>query len=68
VQISLCMKMFPCFVLQHANEDVERMILGNKCDIEDKRQVSRERGTVVSIVFLCNPRVLTLIKHHWWGC
>ena len=36
------------FVFQHANEDVERMILGNKCDIEDKRQVSRERGTIVS--------------------
>ena len=33
---------------QHANEDVEKMILGNKCDMEDKRQVSRERGEVVS--------------------
>ena len=22
---------------EHANEDVERMILGNKCDMEDKR-------------------------------
>ncbi|XP_064624276.1 ras-related protein Rab-10-like isoform X3 [Lineus longissimus] len=33
---------------EHANEDVERMILGNKCDIEDKRQVSRERGTVIA--------------------
>ena len=29
---------------EHANEDVERMILGNKCDMEDKRVVSKERG------------------------
>ena len=26
---------------EHANEDVERMILGNKCDMEDKRVVSK---------------------------
>ena len=35
--------------LQHANEDVEKMILGNKCDMEDKRQVSRERGEAVCV-------------------
>lgn len=29
---------------EHANEDVEKMILGNKCDMEDKRQVPKERG------------------------
>jgi len=29
---------------EHANEDVERMILGNKCDMTDKRVVSKERG------------------------
>jgi len=29
---------------EHANEDVERMILGNKADMEDKRVVSKERG------------------------
>jgi len=29
---------------EHANEDVERMILGNKCDMEDKRVVSKEKG------------------------
>ena len=34
--------------MQHANEDVEKMILGNKCDMEDKRMVSRERGDAVS--------------------
>lgn len=36
--------------LQHANEDVEKMILGNKCDMEEKRVVSKERGEAVSIV------------------
>lgn len=30
--------------MQHANEDVEKMILGNKCDMEDKRVVSKTRG------------------------
>jgi len=32
------------------------MILGNKCDMEDKRQVSRERGEAVSaclLFFVC---------------
>ncbi|XP_036295658.1 ras-related protein Rab-8B isoform X2 [Pipistrellus kuhlii] len=29
---------------EHASLDVERMILGNKCDMNDKRQVSKERG------------------------
>ncbi len=33
---------------QHANEDVEKMILGNKCDIDGKRAVSKERGEAVS--------------------
>ncbi|KAG9352170.1 hypothetical protein JZ751_020583 [Albula glossodonta] len=29
---------------EHASSDVERMILGNKCDMNDKRQVYKERG------------------------
>ena len=33
---------------EHANEDVERMILGNKCDMEDKRVVSKERGDAIA--------------------
>lgn len=33
---------------QHANEDVERMLLGNKCDMEDKRVVPRAKGEQVS--------------------
>lgn len=37
---------FPC-QFQHANEDVEKMILGNKCDMDDRRIVSKERGEQV---------------------
>mmetsp|Transcript_11673 Transcript_11673/g.29973 ORF Transcript_11673/g.29973 Transcript_11673/m.29973 type:complete len:212 (+) Transcript_11673:82-717(+) len=29
---------------QHASADVEKMILGNKCDMEDKRRISTEQG------------------------
>lgn len=35
-------------LLQHASADVERMILGNKCDVNDKRQVSKDRGEKVA--------------------
>lgn len=34
---------------EHASSDVERMILGNKCDMNDKRQVSKERGERLAI-------------------
>lgn len=33
---------------QHASSDVEKMILGNKCDMSDRRQVSKDRGEKVS--------------------
>ena len=36
------------YLTQHANEDVEKMILGNKCDMDDKRQVPTARGETVS--------------------
>jgi len=29
---------------QHASADVEKMILGNKCDMEDKRKISTAQG------------------------
>ncbi|XP_010864200.1 ras-related protein Rab-8B isoform X2 [Esox lucius] len=34
---------------EHASSDVEKMILGNKCDMTDRRQVSRERGEKLAI-------------------
>lgn len=33
---------------QHASSDVEKMILGNKCDMTDRRQVSKDRGEKVN--------------------
>jgi len=35
-------------IAEHATQDVEKMILGNKCDMEDKRQVPRERGEAIA--------------------
>lgn len=35
---------------EHASSDVDRMIIGNKCDAEEKRQVSRERGEQVCYI------------------
>ena len=35
-------------IQEHANEDVEKMILGNKCDMEDKRVIPKERGEVIA--------------------
>lgn len=37
---------------QHASADVEKMILGNKCDVNDKRQVSKERGEKVGVALV----------------
>ena len=34
-------------LIKHASSDVEKMVLGNKCDINDKRQVSKDRGEKV---------------------
>lgn len=33
----------------HATQDVELMILGNKCDIADKRQITREKGEQLAL-------------------
>jgi len=35
-------------IQEHANEDVEKMILGNKCDMEVKRVIPKERGEVIA--------------------
>uniref|UniRef100_A0A1A8EEP7 Ras-related protein SEC4 n=4 Tax=Nothobranchius TaxID=28779 RepID=A0A1A8EEP7_NOTKA len=36
---------------EHASSDVEKMVLGNKCDINDKRQVSKERGEKLGLEY-----------------
>jgi len=35
-------------IQEHANVEVEKMILGNKCDMEDKRVITKERGEVIA--------------------
>ena len=39
--------LYSLLILQHASVEVERMLIGNKCDMHDKRQVSREKGEQV---------------------
>jgi len=38
-------------VQQNAKEDVERMLIGNKADMEDQRQVAKERGKQLAMEF-----------------
>lgn len=33
---------------EHANEDVDRILVANKCDLESKRQITRERGEMLA--------------------
>lgn len=48
------------FLLKHASSDVERMILGNKCDMNDKRQVSKARGEQVGIRVSLSTLILVI--------
>ncbi|KAH8268807.1 hypothetical protein KR018_007575 [Drosophila ironensis] len=36
---------------ENASADVEKMLLGNKCELHDKRQVSKERGEQLAIEY-----------------
>lgn len=60
-------KSFDLFLSQHASPDVEKMILGNKCDANDKRQVSREQGEKVSAVALMYFS-LDFLEHKTYIC
>lgn len=51
---------------QHASPDVEKMILGNKCDANDKRQVSREQGEKVSAVAVMYFDLVFSESKNWW--
>jgi Ras-related protein Rab-10 len=33
---------------EHANEDAAKMIIGNKCDMDDKRVITAEKGQEVT--------------------
>ncbi len=49
---------------QHANEDVERMLLGNKCDMEDKRVVPKAKGEQVR--WCSPPRLYSCLSSGSW--
>ncbi|XP_048845858.1 ras-related protein Rab-8A-like isoform X2 [Brienomyrus brachyistius] len=36
---------------EHASADVEKMVLGNKCDVNDKRQVSKDQGEKLALEY-----------------
>lgn len=48
---------------EHASTDVEKMVLGNKCDITDRRQVSKERGEQVRLLFQLASKTDASITH-----
>lgn len=52
--------------MQNASADVEKMILGNKCDLQESRVVDQERGRVVSSQNL--EEVGTAVCHSTSGC
>ena len=35
-------------ILENANDDVQKMVLGNKCDMEEQRRISKERGEAIA--------------------
>lgn len=53
---------FVFYFFQHANEDVERMLLGNKCDMDDKRVVPKAKGEQVR---WCGPVPLWRDIRQW---
>ncbi|CAG5928388.1 unnamed protein product [Menidia menidia] len=48
IQLKSELKLKVASARKHANEDVERMLLGNKCDMEDKRVVPKARGEQIA--------------------
>ncbi|XP_028402311.1 ras-related protein Rab-8A-like [Dendronephthya gigantea] len=36
---------------EHASSDVEKMVLGNKCDMDDRRQVSKTKGEQLAVEY-----------------
>ena len=55
-------------LLKHGDADVEIMLLGSKCDCDDARVVSTERGQLVSrlhILYTCSK--LTQIEQQFYN-
>lgn len=61
---------------EHASADVEKMILGNKCDMNDKRQVLQILLHILHLPFFCfqwpryqkteeNNLLLNMVSNSW---
>ena len=50
---------------EHASADVEKMILGNKCDMNDRRQVESRPDLLLRIVRDCCFRCLRRGENSW---
>ena len=48
-------------LLQHTSSDVEKVLVGNKCDLESKRVIPYERGEQVSS--LSCDLMVTMAQH-----
>ena len=35
-------------IVEHSTPDIEKMILGNKCDLQEQRQIPKERGEAIA--------------------
>jgi GTPase SAR1 family protein len=47
---------------QHATDDVEKMILANKCDMTDKRVITTDQGAKVRLLMRQLPLSLSLVS------
>lgn len=49
IALTCCIFLSCFFSKKHANNNVQRLLLANKCDSEDERRVWKDQGARVSI-------------------
>lgn len=49
IALTCCIFLSCFFSKKHANNNVRRLLLANKCDAEDERRVWKDQGARVSI-------------------
>lgn len=49
IALTCCIFLSCFFPKKHANNNVQRLLLANKCDAEDERRVWKDQGARVSI-------------------
>lgn len=67
--ISMFLNEVSLLLIQHASSDVEKMVLGNKCDINDKRQVSKDRGekvrSLIEVISALADVLFNIFRRPW---